>query len=58
MKVVFWKKEYVAPKMTILDMRGEMSLLAGSGPFDDGSAADEYDDEFGFNLNKGTDRHA
>lgn len=58
MKVVYWKKEYVAPKMTILDMRGEMSLLAGSGPFDDGSDADEYDDEFGFNLNKGTDRHA
>ena len=58
MKVVFWKKEYVAPKMTVLDMRGEMSLLAGSGPFDDGSDADEYDDEFGFNLNKGTDHHA
>ena len=58
MKVEFWKKEYVAPKMTVLDMRGEMSLLAGSGPFDDGSDADEYDDEFGFNLNKGTDRHA
>ncbi|WP_405343055.1 hypothetical protein [Fibrobacter sp.] len=58
MKTEFWKKEYVAPKMTILDMRGEMSLLAGSGPFDDGSDADEYDDEFGFNLNKGTDRHA
>jgi len=58
MKTEFWKKEFVAPKMTILDMRGEMSLLAGSGPFDDGSDADEYDDEFGFNLNKGTDRHA
>lgn len=58
MKVDFLKKEYVAPKMTFLDMRGEMSLLAGSGPFDDGSDADEYDDEFGFNLNKGTDRHA
>lgn len=58
MKVEFLKKEYVAPKMTILDMRGEMSLLAGSGPFNDGSDADEYDDEFGFNLNKGTDRHA
>ena len=26
MKVEFLKKEYVAPKMTILDMRGEMSL--------------------------------
>ena len=58
MKAEFLKKEYVAPKMTILDMRGEMSLLAGSGPFNDGSDADEYDDEFGFNLNKGTDRHA
>ena len=58
MKVEFLKKEYVAPKMTILDMRGEMSLRAGSGPFNDGSDADEYDDEFGFNLNKGTDRHA
>ena len=58
MKVDFFKKEYTAPKMSILDMRGEMSLLAGSGPFDDGSDADEYDDEFGFNLNKGTDRHA
>ena len=44
--------------MSILDMRGEMSLLAGSSPFNDGSDADEYDDEFGFNLNKGTDRHA
>lgn len=58
MKVEFWKKEYVAPKMSILDMRGDMSLLAGSGPFNDGSDADEYDDEFGFNLSKGMDRHA
>lgn len=58
MKVEFFKKEYVAPKMSILDMRGDMSLLAGSGPFNDGSDADEYDDEFGFNLSKGMDRHA
>lgn len=58
MNVEFFKKEYTAPKMSILDMRGEMSLLAGSSPFNDGSDADEYDDEFGFNLNKGTDRHA
>lgn len=58
MKVEFLKKEYVAPKMSILDMRGDMSLLAGSGPFNDGSDADEYDDEFGFNLSKGMDRHA
>ena len=58
MKVPFAKKEYAAPKLSILDMRGELSLLAGSGPFDDGSDADEYDDEFGFDLHKGTNRHA
>ena len=58
MKEPFWKKKYVAPKMSVLDMRGDMSLLAGSGPFDDGSDADEYDDEFGFNLDKGANRHA
>ncbi|WP_405334976.1 hypothetical protein [Fibrobacter sp.] len=60
MKNTFWKKEYVAPKMSTLDMRGDMSLLSGSpdGPFNDGSDAEGYDDELGFNLNKGTDRHA
>lgn len=60
MKYTFWKKEYVAPKMSTLDMRGDMSLLSGSpdGPFKDGSDADEYDDEFGFNLNNGANRHA
>ena len=52
----FWEKnEYVAPKMSILDMRGETCLLAGSG---EGPDADEYDDEFGFNYNDGKDRHA
>lgn len=44
--------------MRTLDMRGEMSLLAGSGPFNDGSDADEYDDELGFNLDNGANRHA
>jgi hypothetical protein len=58
MKNTFWKKEYVAPKMSTLDMRGDKSLLVGSGPFEDGSDAEGYDDELGFNLNKGTDRHA
>lgn len=47
------KKEYEAPKLSILDMRGEFSLLAGSG---DGPDADEYDDELGFNLNEGANR--
>ena len=52
----FWeKKEYKAPKLRILDMRGESCLLAGSG---EGPDADEYDDEFGLNYNDGMDRHA
>ncbi|MBR5413870.1 MAG: hypothetical protein IK114_12670 [Fibrobacter sp.] len=49
------KKEYEAPKLSILDMRGEFSLLAGSG---DGPDADDYDDELGFNLGGDVNRHA
>ena len=48
------KKEYTAPKLRILDMRGDTSLLAGSG---EGPDADEYDDEFGFNHHDGMNRH-
>jgi len=55
MNLKFEKKEYVAPKLTFIDMRGESCLLAGSG---EGPDADEYDDEFGFNLNEGADRIA
>ena len=44
--------------MSTLDMRGDKSLLVGSGPFEDGSDAEGYDDELGFNLNKGANRHA
>lgn len=54
MNLKFEKKKYEAPKLSILDMRGEFSLLAGSG---DGPDADEYDDELGFNLNEGANRH-
>lgn len=54
MKSLFEKKEYKAPKMSILDMRGKMCLLAGSEPFE----TDEYDDEFGFTQSNGTNRHA
>ena len=48
------KKEYIAPKMSLIDMRGDLFLLSGSG---DGPEADGYDDEFGFNLNDGANRH-
>ena len=56
MNLKFEKKEYVAPKLTFIDMRGDMYLLAGSGG--DGPDADDYDDELGFNLNEGADRIA
>lgn len=52
MNLKFEKKEYIAPKLTFIDMRGDMYLLAGS------PEADEYDDELGFNLNEGADRIA
>lgn len=56
MNLKFEKKEYVAPKLTFIDMCGDMYLLAGSGG--DGPDADDYDDELGFNLNEGADRIA
>lgn len=40
-------KEYVAPKMTVVDMKFESSLLAGSG---EGPDVPEYEGEFGFNF--------
>lgn len=55
MNLKFEKKEYVAPKLTFIDMRGDMYLLSGSGG--DGPDAMESDDEFGFNLNEGANRH-
>lgn len=55
MNIFFEKKEYRAPKLRIIDMRGDTSLLAGSG---EGPDADEYDDEFGLNHNTEMDRHA
>jgi hypothetical protein len=54
MNIKFEKKEYLAPKMSFIDMRGDLFLLSGSG---EGPDADEWDDEFGFKLNQGTDRH-
>ena len=51
------KKKYVAPALTILDMRGDLYLLDCSGGDCDVQQG-EYDDEFGFNLNEGADRIA
>ena len=44
MNIKFEKKEYLAPKMSFIDMRGDLFLLSGSG---EGPDADEWDDEFG-----------
>lgn len=41
------KKEYTAPKMTVVDMELESSLLAGSS---EGPDVEEYEGEFGFNF--------
>ena len=51
------KKEYVAPFMTILDMGSKAAFLSCSGGDCDVDQG-EYDDEFGFDLHKGTNRHA
>jgi hypothetical protein len=56
MNLKFEKKEYVAPKLSFIDMRGDLYLLSGSR--EDGPDAMESDDEFGFNLNEGADRIA
>ena len=46
-------KEYIAPKMTVVDMDVEAPLLSGSGP-----DVDEYNDEFGFNYDMDHNRKA
>ncbi|MCQ2104876.1 MAG: hypothetical protein MJZ26_03690 [Fibrobacter sp.] len=51
------KKEYKAPKMNILDMKSQMSLLSCSG-FSDCPDATEYDDEFGFFNRQDKNRQA
>lgn len=56
MNLKFEKKEYIAPKLTFIDMRNDMYLLACSP--DECPDADGYDDELGFNLNEGADRIA
>ncbi len=51
------KKEYEAPKMTILDMKFQTSLLSCSS-CDDVDDFKESDDEFGFNYTPGNSRQA
>jgi len=46
----------MAPRMSMLDMRGDLYLLSCSGGDCDVETG-EYDDEFGFNLNEGANRH-
>lgn len=51
------KKLYTAPRMSVLQMRGAASLLAGSDIPDDAPDVDDYDGEFGFVV-KDADRKA
>ncbi|MCL4102997.1 hypothetical protein SAMN05720766_1103 [Fibrobacter sp. UWH9] len=44
------KKEYVAPKMDVLEVCVNAALLQGSGT-EGGPDATEYDGEFGFDYN-------
>jgi len=50
------KKEYKAPKLSIVDMKFQAALMACSNC--DGPDAEEYDDEFGFNFNPENNRKA
>lgn len=57
MNIEIEKKKYLAPRMSVLDMSGDLYLLSCSGGDCDVEQGD-YDDEFGFNLNEGADRIA
>lgn len=53
------KKVYEAPKMTVVDMKFQTSLLSCSGCEDGGPETDhDYDDEFGFIDVSGKNRQA
>lgn len=52
-----FKKEYEAPKMTVVDMKFQTNLLSCSS-CDDVDDFKESDDEFGFINNIGNDRQA
>lgn len=45
MKNIEEKKKYQSPKMEIVEMRGKMNLLEGSGAADDSEALDQNDIE-------------
>lgn len=46
MNMIFEKKNYSAPKMSVVEMRGQLNLLQGSTY--DAPNVEEYDDELGF----------
>lgn len=50
------KKEYIAPKMDVIELKAQNALLQCSDC--DGPDATEYDGEFGLIGNPMTDRHA
>lgn len=52
------KKKYEAPKMSVMDLKFQSTLLSCSGDCEDIGDFKESDDEFGLNLNAGTDRKA
>jgi len=49
------KKEYITPKMEVVEMNAPVVLQAGSG---DGPATTLYSDEFGYNYNPDMDNKA
>jgi len=49
------KKKYMAPRMEPMYMGGHLYLLSVSNP--DDAEQGEYDDEFGLNINGGSNRH-
>lgn len=57
MNIKIEKKLYTAPKMSVLEMRETVSLLADSGSTQDAPDVEEYDGELGFVV-KDMDRKA
>lgn len=51
------KKKYVAPVMNVLDMGSKAVFLSCSSCDEELDNIDEYDDEFGFNIDNGKNRH-
>lgn len=52
------KKKYEAPKMSVMDLKFQSSLLSCSGDCEDIDDFKESSDEFGLNMNVETDHKA